>query len=93
MTQTSNPICDSYGILIEDQILSGINLAVSARVADDTHPTLLGAMALAAEALVDGAESVSVVSCRWGQGALRLSPVAGDVLATLRAHSDLSDHA
>ena len=90
MTQTNDPTCDPFGILIEDQILSGIPLVTAPRVADDTHPTLIGAMSLAAEALADGAENVSVVSCRWGHG---LSPVAVDVLATLRAHVNLSDHA
>ena len=100
MTETPTPVCDAYGIIIEDYI-SRLGLAYC-RVADDTHPTLVGALALAAEALADGAERVSVITCRWGQRAFRWSPVEdaslvtltahADLLVTLTAHADLTDH-
>ena len=57
MTETPTPVCDAYGIIIEDYI-SRLGLA-SCRVADDTHPTLVGALALAAEALAGGGSARS----------------------------------
>jgi len=88
MSPTPLPPCDAFGIINEDHC----NL-MSPRIVDDTHPTLIGALALAATYIADGAELVSVVSCRWatGSNANSLTPVEDASLVTLTAHADLWD--
>jgi len=90
MTETPTPVCDAYGIIIEDHI-ARLGPAYC-RIADDTHPTLVGALALGAQALTDGAERVSVITCRYGTGTYRWSPVEDASLVTMTAHPALADH-
>ena len=93
MTETPLPRCDAYGIINEDHINHWGHL-MSPRIVDDTHPTLAGAVALALEALADGAELVSVVTCRWANGsdADNLTLVEDASLVTMTAHPALADH-
>ena len=88
MSPTPLPPCDAFGIINEDHFS-----LMSPRIVDDTHPTLMGALALAATYIGDGAELVSVVSCRWATGSdgNNLTPVEAVGLVTLTAHADLVD--